>query len=189
MDQTSQSLLVRIRQGNSAADWNRFVELYTPVLVAWARHAGLRPEEALDLVQDVMLTLLQKLPEFEYDPQRRFRSWLKTLLMNKWRDRLRRLAAAPAAGAAGLSDVPQAADAGEAFWEHEHRQLLVRRALEIMQTDFADATWRACWLTVVEGRSASEAARELEITENAVYIARHRVLQRLREELAELLDE
>jgi len=189
MDQTSPSLLLRLRQGNSAADWNRFVELYTPVLTAWGMRAGMRPEDARDLVQDVMLTLLKKLPEFEYNPQQRFRAWLKTVLMNKWRDRMRRQAAAPVAGDAGLSGVAAESPDAEAFWERDHRQLLVRRALEMMQADFKEQTWRACWLTIVEGKPVGDVARELGITENAVYIARHRVLTHLKQELAEFIDD
>jgi len=188
MDETSPSLLLRLRQAPSTADWDRFVELYTPILVAWAMRTGLRREDALDLAQEVMLTLLQKLPEFQYNPEMRFRSWLKTVLMNKWRDRMRRLKTAPPTGDEGLSAVGSEENI-EAFWERDHRQLLVRRALELMQADFKEATWRACWLTVAEGRTAAEAARELGISENAVYIAKHRVLERLRAELAGLLDE
>ena len=57
-----------------------------------------------------------------------------------------------------------------------------------MQTDFQPATWKACWETVVAGRHAADVAAELGLSENAVYLAKARVLRRLREELAELLD-
>ena len=57
-----------------------------------------------------------------------------------------------------------------------------------MQAEFAPTTWKACWETVVQGRSATEVARELGTSENAVYIARCRVLSRLRQELGGLVE-
>jgi RNA polymerase sigma-70 factor (ECF subfamily) len=187
MISTPHSLLARLRASSAADDWSRFVELYTPLLETWGRRAGLKHDDALDLAQDVMLALHKSIPDFELDPARKFRSWLKTVLMNKWRDRMRRLAAAPVVKDEGLSGVPEVDS--DPLWEQEYRGMLVRRALEIMQAEFKEATWRACWLTVVEGVAPAEAARQLGITENAVYIARHRVLARLREELDRLLDD
>ena len=72
--------------------------------------------------------------------------------------------------------------------QREYREYVTRRAMELMQSDFEPATWRAFWATVVEGRPVDDTAAELGITPNAVYIAKGRVLRRLREELAGLLD-
>jgi RNA polymerase sigma-70 factor (ECF subfamily) len=62
------------------------------------------------------------------------------------------------------------------------------RALEIMQAQFQPATWKACWEHPAVGRAAAEVAAELGTSEGAVYVATHRVLRRLREELEGLLD-
>src|SRR5581483_587247 len=72
------------------------------------------------------------------------------------------------------------------FWEHEYRQKLVARALELMRAEFQPTTWRACWEHVVSNRPAAEVAAELGMTVGAVYVAKGRVLRRLREELAGL---
>lgn len=79
-------------------------------------------------------------------------------------------------------------DDAELFAEQEYRQRLVSRALDLMQTEFGDSTWRACWETVVNDRPAADVAAELRITVNAVYVAKSRVLRRLRSELDGLLD-
>jgi RNA polymerase sigma-70 factor (ECF subfamily) len=79
-------------------------------------------------------------------------------------------------------------DAAEAVWEAEYRQHLVGQAVRLMQGDFQPATWKACWGLVVEGRPVAEVAAELGLTLDAVYAARSRVLRRLRQELAGLLD-
>src|SRR5690349_24606068 len=107
MDTTPVSLLERLRQPGQADAWERFVELYTPLLLYWARKCGLQPQDAADLVQDVFTTLVQKLPEFTYDHRRTFRGWLRTVALNKWRDRRRRHGLPRAGvGEADLAEVP-----------------------------------------------------------------------------------
>jgi RNA polymerase sigma-70 factor (ECF subfamily) len=188
MDSTSPSLLERLRQPGQPEAWNRFVELYTPLLLYWARRLGLQPHDAADLVQDVFTALVQKLPDFAYDPRKTFRGWLRKVVHNKWHDRQRRRNLPVASPAEGhLSDVV-GPDGLDAFWDGEHRQHLVRRALELMQAEFEPKTWKACWEFVVAEKSAAEVAGELGMTVHAVHVAKWRVLRRLRQELAGLLD-
>src|SRR5262245_40322296 len=95
MHTTSTSLLQRLRQPSDGDAWDRLVRLYTPLLLYWARRLGLQESDAADLVQDVLTVLVQKLPEFQYQPGKSFRGWMRTVLMNKWRDRAQRAGAAP----------------------------------------------------------------------------------------------
>src|ERR1700731_1584788 len=104
MHSTSASLLEQLRQAPGQEPWSRFVRLYTPLLFYWARKLGMREADASDLVQDVFTILVQKLPTFQYDQPKGFRNWLRTVLLNKWRNSLRRGANAPNAGPEGLSD-------------------------------------------------------------------------------------
>ena len=187
MNKTSATLLERLRWPGDSQAWERFVELYTPLIYHWARRVGLREADAADLVQDVFTLLLKKLPQFTYDPHKSFRSWLRTITLNRWREKQR---------AAGTRREPETAplpeqagpDAVEAFWEEEYRRHLVRRALEVMQSEFQPTTWRACWEMVVSDRPATEVAAELGLSAGAVRAAKFRVLSRLRQELQELLD-
>jgi RNA polymerase sigma factor (sigma-70 family) len=186
MQNTPVSLLERLRRPDEERAWTRFVDLYSPLLFAWARGVGLDESDAADLVQDVFTLLLQKLPSFVYRPGQSFRAWLKTVTLNKYRERRRRRAPVQAADGL-LDDVPEPA-AGEAFWEAEYRDRLASRALQVMRAEFQPATWRAFWETVVAGRPGAEVAAELEMTVNAVYVAKSRVLRRLRQELAGLME-
>ena len=185
---TPVSLLVRLRQSADHEAWNRFVELYTPLLYGWAGRMGLGRDEAADLVQEVFTLLLSKMRDFTYDEKGRFRSWLRTVLVNKWREGKRRdrLPTVPV----DQADLAQLAVDGhdDAFWEVDYRKYVARRALELMQSSFHPTTWQACWETAAVGRSAAEVAESLGISVGAVYVARSRVLRRLREELAGLLD-
>jgi RNA polymerase sigma-70 factor (ECF subfamily) len=183
MTTTPQSLLQRLKAPSPpAADWERFVRLYAPLLHDWALRAGMQEADAADLVQDVLVHLMKKLPEFVYDPSGSFRAWMRTVLLNKYRESLRKVAPLLATVAE-----PTAAPV-EAFEEAEHRKYLLGRALQLMKTDFQENTWRVFWMTTVEGRPVQEVAAELKTTPKAVYLARARVLRRLREELAGLLD-
>jgi len=188
MSKTPASLLERLRRPGEREAWDRFVELYTPFLFYWARRLGLREEDAADLVQDVFAILLTKLPEFTYDPSKSFRTWLRTVTLNCWRESHRRHAAEPRAGAEVDWAALPAPDDLEALWESEYRQHLARRAMELMRADFEPATWKACCEVVVNGRPAAEVAAELDTTVGAVYAAKFRVLSRLREELSGLVD-
>jgi RNA polymerase sigma-70 factor (ECF subfamily) len=188
MDTTPVSLLEQLRQPADEAAWRRFVHLYTPLLYSWARRVNLQDQDASDLVQDVLIVLVRKLPEFQYDKRKKFRAWLRTVLLNKWRDSRKKSALrakrAEEAGFPELAD-PYQTDGLE---EAEYRQYLASRALRLMQAEFETSTWKAFWEYLVEGRPAAEVARRLGITVNAVYLAKCRVLRRLREELAGLLD-
>ncbi len=189
MTTTSPTLIDRLSRGKDAGAWGRFVELYTPLFLAWCRRVGLSDADAADLTQTVFVTLYEKLPEFRYDPTRSFRAWLKTVLMNAWRNqtRQRRFAAENRLDALNLDQLPET-DPRLGLEEAEYRAQLVRRALVLMQANFEPTTWKACWEFVVEGRAAVDVARELGLSENAVYLSKSRVLRYLRRELQGLLD-
>jgi RNA polymerase sigma-70 factor (ECF subfamily) len=191
MHTTPHSLLQQLRQpatgeaGSRA--WERFVNLYTPLFFHWVRRIGLPDREAADFVQDVFTVLVEKLPAFDYDAGKSFRGWLWTVTLNKWRDRRRRHAGEQQTSERQLEDLagPEEPNALE---EAEYRAHVVGRALCIMQAEFAPATWKACWEHVIRGRPAVDVAAELGISVGSVYVAKSRVLQRLREELSGLLD-
>jgi RNA polymerase sigma-70 factor (ECF subfamily) len=188
MERTPASLLERLRRPGDPDAWARFVALYTPLIYSWGRRAGLQEQDADDLVQDVLLALVRALPSFHYDRHKSFRRWLRTITLNKWRDRCKQRGTQPLPGGLdGLADVPSPEDR-DAVWDAEYRRHLVERALRIMQTDFQPATWKACWEYVACGRPAAEVAAEVGLSTGAVYAASCRVLDRLRQELADLLD-
>jgi RNA polymerase sigma-70 factor (ECF subfamily) len=188
MHTTPASLLLRLREPSDTASWERFVQLYTRLFFYWARRIGLQESDAADLVQDVFTTLVQKLPEFRYDRDKSFRNWLRTVLLNKWREHQRRKVSAAARAEPGALDGLAAPDDVRAFDEAEYRQHLVRRALELVQSEFSPKTWKACWEHVVAGRPAADVAAELGIGVGSVYVAKARVLGHLRNELRGLFD-
>jgi RNA polymerase sigma-70 factor (ECF subfamily) len=187
MDTTPASLLERLQGSSRAPDWERFAELYTPLLYGWARQAGMGDADASDLVQDVFALLVRKLPDFRYDPRQSFRGWLKTVLLNRRRELARRKPL-PAGGVLENVEHPDDAASPLGLERREYHEWLAARALQLMQREFEPTTWRACWEQVVGGRPAAEVAAELGLTAGAAYAAKSRVLRRLRNELRGLLD-
>lgn len=188
---TSLTLLSRLKKPGPGADWDRFVSLYTPMLYGWARRTGLSEIEAEDLVQDVFLVLLAKLGSFDRQRDGSFRKWLKVVTVNKCRERFRRKKVPVAAGSDDSDPLNDVADPTvlTEFWELEYQQQLVRNALRLMQAEFTENVWRACWEHVVQDRPAQDVGTELGLTANAVRVYSSRVLARLRDEFADLLDE
>ncbi len=185
---TSLTLLERLRQPTDQVAWDRLVQLYSPFLYHCALRMGLSDADAADAVQDVFVLLINKLPTFQYAHTGSFRGWLRTVTVNKIHERHRKRQEIAIGGSdPQFKQAIDPADPDE-LWNIEYQQYVSRRALELIQAEFEPTTWKACWLTVVEGRPTSEVTAELGITLNALYVARSRVLRRLREELAGLLD-
>jgi RNA polymerase sigma-70 factor (ECF subfamily) len=184
---TSTNLLNRLRQPNQPGAWERFVRLYTPLLLVWARRQGFQEADAEDLVQEVLVKLLRELPTYERGDGESFRGWLFRVTVNQCQDFRRRKATRALPGANGLSGVPDDSRLS-GLEKAEYRRLMVRRALDLIRADFSETTWAAFLGVMVEGRPVADVAAELNVTANAVYLARHRVLTRLRQELDGFLD-
>ncbi len=188
MQTTSPTLLDRLRDVANHEAWRRFVQIYTPMMYAWACRTGLQEHDANDLVQDVFTVLVKALPGFRYDRKQSFRAWLHTVLMNKWRESVRRRVPQTLDPQEGpLADLARPDDP-EFLDDSEYRKQLVRRGMELIRGDFRPATWRAWWEFVIVGRPAAEVACEAGVSVHAVYLAKARVLRRLRQELEGLLE-
>ncbi|MCA9119833.1 MAG: sigma-70 family RNA polymerase sigma factor [Planctomycetaceae bacterium] len=163
------------------------MRLYSPLLFSWARNVPLQVDDAADLVQELLVALLRELPKFKYDATKSFRAWLKTVIMNRGRDYLRRQNRGPRVVDPNLLS-EQSLDKHDSVLDTDYQQFLIGRALQLMQSEFEESTWRACWECVVHDRPPAEVASQLGMTVNAVYVAKSRVLRHLRRELAGLLE-
>ncbi len=187
MDTTPITLLERLSNRWDQEAWARFVELYTPLIFDWCRRTGLQVADAADLTQDVFSKLLLELPEFSYNQEKSFRAWLRTLTLNLWRDRQRRVSTRPLPGNDKLlNDLP--AHPPLAMEDKEYYQYLVNRALRCIQVDFQPKTWQAFWQHAILGVRAEDVAKDLGISVASVYCGKLRVLNRLRQELNGFLE-
>ncbi|MBN9120382.1 MAG: sigma-70 family RNA polymerase sigma factor [Planctomycetes bacterium] len=187
MPTTSLTLLDRLRRPDHPDAWDRFVRLYAPLLLRWAELQGVRGADAEDLAQAVLLKLLRLLPDYAREDGRSFRGWLFTICRNECRDFQTRRGTRPMPASDGLSTVA-APPRPDELDEAEYRRRLVRRVLELVRPDFGAPTWAAFDGFVLNGRPAAEVAAELGLSVNAVYLARNRILTRIRAEVAGLFD-
>lgn len=192
---TRVSLLARIRDGQDADAWHEFVQIYGPVVYRFARNRGLQDADAADLMQDVLRSVARHAPRLEYDPRRgTFRGWLYTVTRNKLYNFLSGQKARPRASGdeetqerLDTAPAPEPTDGPDAEWEREYRRRLSARAMERVKDEFQPSTWQAFWLTAVEGKPAAEVGAALNTTPGAVYVAKSRVLARLRDEVKRLM--
>jgi RNA polymerase sigma factor (sigma-70 family) len=190
--QTRPSLLVRIRDAGDRAAWLQFVEIYAPLVYRFARKRGLQDADAADLAQEVLQAVAGASRRLEYDPGRgTFRGWLFTVARNRLHNfllrRRRYMAALVELGPDEcLDDYPAPTQEESALWEQEYRRRLFDWATEQVRREFQDTTWQAFWRTAVDGEGAKQVAEALGMSVGAVYIAKSRVLARLREQIEEL---
>jgi RNA polymerase sigma-70 factor (ECF subfamily) len=193
---TRYSLLARLADADDGAAWRAFEAIYQPAIYRYARSRSLQEADALEVVQEVMLAVHRAVDGWK--PSQRagsFRAWLaeaaRRLTLQTLRQRDKRDRAAGGAAARGaLNEAVAPADAAATDNEHDDaRRWLFFCAAACVEQEVQPATWRAFWLTAVDGRLAADAARELGLTVGNVYSAKCRVLERIRRRVAELESE
>ena len=186
---TRASLLLRVRDPADQDAWAQFVEIYGPLVYSYSRHRGLQDADAADVTQDVLTSVALAIQRFEYDASRgRFRGWLFNATRNRIINFSEKLRKGPRGS--GRSDIAEqllalhsTEDIDNEF-QRRHDWHLFLKAAELVRQTFAESTWAAFWRTAVEGESSQQVAESLGMTVGAVYIAKSRVLNSLREQLA-----
>jgi len=191
---TRSSLLLRVRDAQDEEAWRQFVDIYAPLVYGFARRQGLQDADAADVTQDVLLAVNGAIGRFDYDSERgSFRTWLYTVARSKLNTFLaRRQRQCQGTGDTSahelLKEQPAPEDA-DRRWEEEYERRLFTWAAEQVRGSFQDSTWQAFWQTAVEGKSGQEVARRLSLTVAAVYLAKGRVMARLKEQIQQVRDE
>jgi RNA polymerase sigma-70 factor (ECF subfamily) len=191
---TSHSLLERLHNRADDEAWRRLLSVYEPWLRGWLSRHDLQPADVEDVLQEILAVVSDKLPEFAHNGRPgAFRTWLRTILTHRVRHflrgkRARNAALAPQGLVASLDQLADPDSALSRQWDEEHDQQLVRRLLASIQAEFNASTWQVFQMLVLEDRPAADVARHFHMTANAVYVAKARVLARLRAELRGLMD-
>lgn len=187
---TSPTLVARI-QADEAAAWQRLVDLYGPLIYSWGCRGGLSREDAADVMQEVFAAVSIAIRRFDPAKKGRFRGWLWTIARNKIRDHHRRHGHQPVGrgGDTALQDwatLPQDWSDDDSDATRQEIRALYHRAMQLIQSDFQEQTWRAFWMSVIEERSTDEIAQQLGLSANGVRQAKSRVMRRLRAELGDV---
>jgi RNA polymerase sigma factor (sigma-70 family) len=182
---TSVTLLERVsRSPSDSTAWDEFARHYRPMICQWCRGWGVQEADADDVAQLVMAKLLKLLRDFDYDHERSFRGWLKTVARHIWSDlRERQDRAQSAESMIGSLEARTDLEARlEAAYDHE----LLETAMTQVRSRVEPSTWDAFRLTAIEGLPAAEAARRLVMAVGNVYVAKHRVQKLLQQTVLDL---
>jgi RNA polymerase sigma-70 factor, ECF subfamily len=187
LPETRASLILRLPDAADARAWDDFVEVYAPLVYRLARRHGLQPADADDVVQEALAAVARSVEKWLARPDRGlFRAWLLKIARNLAINALTRPKHRPTG--TGNSDVarrlhehPDSNGDIASQFDLEYRRELFHRAAERIRDEIAERTWQAFWLSTIEEQSIAHTADQLKMSVGSVYIARSRVMARLRE--------
>ena len=186
--ETNESLIARVKDPANEAAWIEFLAIYQPVVLRMARNRGLQPTDADDLAQSVFLTLSNAINGWEPNPAgTSFRAWFFTITRNAIINALRSQQRHQATGGTSvlelLEQIPDEASSAE-FYRESQREVFRWVCAEV-RPEFSPATWNIFWRTAVEDAPAEQVAAEVQRKVGGIYVAKWRVLKRIKERVAE----
>ncbi len=190
MDTTRPSLLVRVKTPEDGSAWKEFYRLYAPLLSRFGRARGLGIEEAEDVAQECMNTLVKTMRNFDYSRDKgSFKNYLFTQVSHQIADRLRRkrprLAQSGELRRLPSRDQDEAEAQWDQYWLREHLNYCIKN----IEKEFAPQTITAFKLYVLKEWAVEKVCDTLQLTPNQVYLAKSRVTRRLRATMNELVGE
>ena len=194
MNDTSLSLLAQLNQAGDGSAWSRLVTIYTPLIRNWLMQRGAKEQDADDVSQEVLAVVVRRMPEFQHNQRTgAFRAWLRTITVNCLRDFWKTRKNHPLGSGDSemhemLNQLSDPDSALSQLWNEEHDRHVTRQLLQLIRDRFDSKTWQAFELYALQNLPADEVAKQLGITNNAVFIAKSRVLTRLRQEGAGLVE-
>jgi RNA polymerase sigma-70 factor, ECF subfamily len=193
-DDTFLTLLKRLR-GNEPDAWETLVKLYSPLVYRWCARGGIRGADADDVAQQVFQSVATHLADFRLDREGdTFRGWMRVITQNIIRHHYRRLSrrpktcGSPTAWVMLQGIVDPSSETFHVDADVLESQHLRRRALEMIRLQFEERTWSMFWETFIKERSPGEVGAQMGVTAAAVRKAKSRVLHRLKNEFADLVD-
>lgn len=189
--ETRFSLIVKLQDTADIVSWTQFVDIYEPMIYRIARSHGLQHVDAEEVTQEVLCSVARKVVDWK--PSRQpgsFRRWLycvmRSRLVDLYRSERNRLDFS-----IGGSDVAELLENQpgdfDAHLESERRQAIFLWAAKRVREEVQPATWEAFWRTGVGGEEVDAVARALGMSRGGVYVAKSRVMSRLRQAVQEHL--
>ena len=186
---TRSSVLKAVADTENTAAWNRLFDLYAGFVFSMARHKGLKPEDADDIVQVVFADLARNLPTFKYDREKgRFRSYLTGLVNWRVMDRLK-ASKRDAELKANFWEEAKAAGGDDDFSERAWQAAAMKEALRRMKPSVSPEHYAAFVASAVEGQDTDVVTKLYGISRDSLYQIRKRLTVKLHDKLAEVLDE
>lgn len=183
--ETRASLILRLHDPADDLAWAEFLQVYEPMLFRLSSRWGLQEADAREVVQETLLAVSKSIGRFKDDQHREsFRRWLATITRNKLADHL----AQRSRHESGSGDTEvhrwleqQANEESSAsIWDWNEKRQIFAWAAETVRSQVNDSTWQAFYRTSIQGECVQRVAAELGMREGMIYVARSRVMSRLR---------
>ncbi|MCH7814712.1 MAG: sigma-70 family RNA polymerase sigma factor [Planctomycetes bacterium] len=186
MSQTRSSLLSRIKDLGDGLSWEEFDAIYRPLLLRYALARGLGREQAEEIAQTCMASIASGIQDF----QRRvsFRGWLRGMVDHKVADHFRKHRRETAAGTGDFDQQEGTEENPALIWERQWNRTHLLYCLNQVRREVAPMTYQAFELYVLQQRPVKEIVERLDMTANQIYLAKHRVIARLKSRWTELAD-
>lgn len=185
--ETRETLIRRLPNAGDVEAWDRFVEVYEPLLFRLARAKGFQPADAEDFVQEVLAAVAKAVGRWVADAERgSFRVWLFHIAQNLainflTRPRHQRLGAGDSQVDRLLNELPASTGDTSDLFVKEYRREVFRWAADQVREQVSERQWLVFWMTSVEERPIEDVARECAMSVGSIYIARSRITKRIRE--------
>lgn len=186
MNATRSSLLERVRDLNDEEGWDEFTRLYRPMLMGYARRRGLSEDEAEEIAQDCLEVIVGRIRDFRR--RKSFRGWLRRTAENKIRHHLQRKSRYRRDDFRGAAAPHVDPDRPEQIWERQWNRTHLLYCIAGLKSDFAPHTLQAFDLYVLREWPVEKISAQLGMTANQIYVAKSRVLRRIRERYAETME-
>ena len=201
---TRKSLLTRLKDWDDHESWRTFFEMYWKLIYRTAMRAGLKEEEAQEVVQETVINVSKNIRKFNYRPENgSFKSWL--LQQTRWRikDQFRKRQSRMVLVSDQEADRLHAAEdifapeprqttedsedcVSEALWDEGWESTLLDAALERVKQRVDARQYQVFHQLMLKGRKPNEVARALKIARPRIYLIKHRLNKLLKKEISRL---
>lgn len=185
---TRHSLLLRLADARDAEAWSEFVAVYESAVFRFACSRGLQRADAEDVTQKVLQAVLAKAPIWDRTSGGSFGAWLfrvtRNLAAKTWNAQNDRdVHWSKEEDSNWLEAIPSPSDEEKTLFQMEYRKALFHWAADRVRGHFQSETWSAFWMNSVDQVDASVVAEQLGMTKSTVYVAKCRVMKRIRDEI------
>ena len=191
---TRRTLLSRVRNPDDQESWEDFFKTYSRLVYSVALKARLSDAEAQDVVQETFIALARQMPKFRYDPDKgHFKNWLIKTTQNKIYDHFRKKKpellpkTRTDGGTARTSTIERIPDPAslnlDAVCEEEWRQVVFLQAVEKVKEQVSASQFQIFDLYVLKEWPVRRIASTLGISSTRVYLAKHRLLKLVEQEV------
>ena len=189
---TRRSLISRLRNSDDQESWRTFFDTYWRLIYGFAIKSGCTESEAEEVVQETIIALSRKMPQFKYDPaQCSFKGWLMHLarcrVVDEIRKRDHRLVGEQNGSAAHGTWIANLADPLgpelETIWKEEWEKNMIETAMQRVKRKANAQQYQIFHLHIVKKYSTEKIAEVLSISRGRVYLAKHRIAAMVKKEL------